>query len=254
MASEFLSEKVFSRLKDLVFSNHIRPGQRLLDRDLARLLGVSRTPVREALLRLHQDGLLETRDGRGYFVTDIQDGRQMADLYDLREVLEVHAVHLAAERARPEDLAELDALLRTLDSFRDDPQKRQEEIKLGLRVHEIIARASGNAFLHETLTRLLNRMRFFIWVETLYEDAEEAEATRREHAAFLTLLGEHKGDEAEAIMRTHLRKARDHIVRIARLREAFYPQVDLSPIGLLDGRNGRSRKAKPRARRASSAR
>ena len=146
-----LSEKVFSRLKEFVFSNHFRPGERLLDRDLARLLGVSRTPVREALVRLHQDGLLETRDGRGYFVIDIQDARHIGDLYDLREVLEVHAVHLAAERARPEDLDELGELLPPSTPIAPTRTKRGEEVKLGLKVHEIIARASGNAFLHETL-------------------------------------------------------------------------------------------------------
>ena len=233
--------------------NRVRPGERLLDRDLARLLGVSRTPVREAMARLHQDGLLETRDGR-YFVVDIQDARNIGDLYDLREVLEVHAVHLAARRACDDDLAELAALLKTLEGYHADPQKRAEEIKLGLRVHEIIARASGNGFLHETVTRLLNRMRLFIWVETLYEDVQQAEDTHREHAAFLTLLREQRVDEAEAVMRTHLRKARDHITRLARLREAFYTPVDLSPIGMAAGRNGRSRRVagNGRTRRAGS--
>jgi len=259
VAGEFLSERVFSRLKDLVLSNHLRPGERLQDRDLARLLAVSRTPVREALARLHQDGLLETRDGRGYFVVDVQDPRHIGDLYALRELLEVHAVHLAAERARPEDLDELAELLASLDALRDDPRRRGDEIKLGLRVHEIIARASGNSFLHETLTRLLNRMRFFIWIETIYEEGEEVDTTRREHAAFLALLREHKGAEAEVVMRAHLRTARDHILRIAQLKEAFYAPADLSPIGLGDGR-GRSRSAgaarrgkgsRPRARRAA---
>lgn len=239
MTPKLLSEKVFSRLKELVLSNHFRPAERLLDRDLARLLGVSRTPVREALVRLHQDGLLETRDGKGYFVVDIEDARHIADLYDLREVLEVHAVRLATERARPEDLAELAEVLAVLETYRDDPAKRGEEVKLGLRVHEIIARASGNTFLHETVMRLLNRMRFFIWIETLYEDAEEAEETRREHAASLALIKEGQADDAEAVMRTHIRKARDHILRIARLREAFYPPVDLSPIGAVELRRER---------------
>ena len=91
---------------------------------------------------------------------------------------EVHAIRLAAQRARPEDLGELRELLTTLETYRDDPSKRGAEIKLGLGVHEIIARASGNSFLHETLARLLNRMRFFIWIETLYEDAD----TRRKRA------------------------------------------------------------------------
>lgn len=231
MARKVLSEMVFSHLKELVLSNHFRPGERLLDRDLAKLLGVSRTPVREALVRLHQDGLLETRDRKGYFVVDMGDARHIADLYDLREVLEVHAVRLATERAQPEDLAELAEVLATLETFGHDPEKRGEEIKEGLRVHEIIARASGNPFLYDTVVRLLNRMRFFIWIETLYEDPEQAETTRREHAALLTLIRERRADDAERVMRAHIRTAREHILRIARLREAFYPHIEISPIG-----------------------
>lgn len=241
MRGKLLSEKVFHRIKELVLSNHFKPGERLFDRDLAKLLGVSRTPVREALVRLYQDGLLGDKDGKGYFVVDIDDPRRIADLYDLREVLEVHAVRLAVEHAPPQDLADLAEVVAKLDSYRSVLDKRGEELKEGLRVHEIIARASGNAFLCETLTRLLTRMRVFIWIETLNEDAAEAEETRREHAALLTHIRDKQVDEAESLMRAHIRRARDQILRIARLREAFYLPVDLSPIGRTSLRAGSGR-------------
>ncbi len=233
MRTRQLGNEVYGRLRDMILRSQLRPGTRLLDRELAEELGVSRTPVREALTRLEQDGLVTNRAGKGYVVIDM-DAKQIADLYDLREMLECHAVRLAAERATPEDLEQLAAVLVTLDAYRNVPEKRGEEIRTGLRVHELIARASGNAFLHETLVRLLDRMLAVIWMEMLYEDTEAAEVTRREHAAFLTLIREKRADEAEALVRTHIRTAKEHILRIVKARERFYQQA--GPASLAAGR------------------
>jgi DNA-binding GntR family transcriptional regulator len=217
------SNGTYSALKQMIVSNELSPGQRLLDRELADKLGVSRTPVRDALRRLEQDGLITTRTGRRWFVADL-DTKQAADLYELREVLEVHAVHLAAERGTPADFEELERVLTTLETYREVPDKRGEEIRFGLRVHEVIARASGNAVLQETLIRLLDRMLPFIWVEMLYEDSEATETTRREHAMLLTLIREKRVDKAEEVIRTHIQTARDHMLRILSARERFYEQ------------------------------
>jgi DNA-binding GntR family transcriptional regulator len=146
------------------------------------------------------------------------------DLYELREVLEVQAVRLAAARGTPEDFEELERVLGTLATYRVAADKRGEEIRFGLRVHEVIARASGNEVLQETLIRLLDRMLPFIWMEMLYEDSEATETTRREHAALLTLIREKRVDEAEEVMRAHIRTARDHMLRILSAREGFYQQ------------------------------
>ncbi len=236
MRTRAISESVYASLKERILSsNHLKPGQKLLDRDLAKELGVSRTPVREALSRLEQEGLVHNRAGKGYFVGEM-DAKQVADLYDLREILEAQAIRLAAERATSSDLGELTEVLATLtevlatlDEYRDNPAKRGEEIKVGLRVHEIIARASGNAFLHDTLVRLLDRMQFFIWIEMLYEDPKAAELTRREHTAFLALIREGQADQAEALVRAHIRTAKEHILKILKAREVFYQQASATP-------------------------
>lgn len=229
MRNRSVGDAVYTRLKDMILSNHLKPGQKLLDRDLAEELGVSRTPVREALRLLEQEGLVGNRSGKGYFVADM-DSKHIGELYDLREILEAQAIRLAAERATSSQLEELAGVLATLETFRDNPAKRGEEIKIGLRIHEIIARASGNAFLHETLIRLLDRMQFFIWMEMLNEDPETADLTRREHTALLALIREKRVDEAEALVRTHIRAAKEHILKVVKAREAFYQQTSLAPV------------------------
>jgi DNA-binding GntR family transcriptional regulator len=208
-------------IKDMILTGQLKPGNRLSDQDLAVVLGVSRTPVRHALSRLAQDGLLEEGRGKGYRVADL-DAKQVADLYALREVLEAHAIRLAVERATSSDLQEFKEVLATLEKLSEDPSKRGEEIRVGLKIHEIIARASGDAFLHETLVRLLNRMHFFIWMDTLNEDPQAAELTRHEHSDLLELIRSEKPDEAEALIRVHIRTAKQAILKILAARDAFY--------------------------------
>jgi DNA-binding GntR family transcriptional regulator len=211
----------YGLIKNMILTGQLKPGNKLSDQDLAMELGVSRTPVRHALSRLAQDGLLDDGRGKGYHVADL-DAKQVADLYALREVLEAHAVRLAAERATPSELQELERVLTSLEKLSEDPSKRGEEIRVGLTIHEIIARASGDAFLHETMVRLLNRTHFFIWMDTLNEDPQAAELTRREHSALLEFLRTGKADEAEALIRSHIRTAKQGILKILAARDAFY--------------------------------
>jgi DNA-binding GntR family transcriptional regulator len=182
---------------------------------------VSRTPIRHALSRLAQEGFLQESKGKGYYIADL-DAQQVADLYALREVLEAHAVRLAAKRATPDTIEELREVLAILERLSSDPSKRGEEIRVGLRIHEIIARASGDPFLHETMVRLLNRMHFFIWMDTLNEDPQAAALTRREHTDLLDYIRSGKAEEAEEVVRRHIRTAKLGILKILEARDSFY--------------------------------
>lgn len=221
MRTRMLGDEVYNRLKGMILSNHLKAGQKLLDRELAKELTVSRTPVREALGRLEQEGLAQNKAGKGYFVAEM-DGKQIEDLYDLREVLEAEAVRLASDNATLSDLEEIDALLAVVDDQPDSPENRAKEIKISLQIHEIIARASGNGFLSEALIRLLDRMSFFIWIEALNEDSRVFELHRQEHKTLVTLIREKRKEEAESLMRTHIRRAKEHMLDALKARDAFY--------------------------------
>jgi len=218
---------VYTAIKDMILTGKLRQGSRLSDQELALELGVSRTPVRHALGNLEQEGFLSNVRGRGYQIHD-PDAKEVADLYALREVLEAHAVRLAVERVGPVDLAEFAEVLATIEQLQADPAKRGEEIRVGLRVHEILARASGDAFLHDTMVRLLNRMHFFIWMETINEDSRAAAATRQQHNTLLECLRTKQPDHAEELVRQHIREAKQGILRILAARDAFYqPMQDV---------------------------
>lgn len=211
----------YEAIKGMILTGQFKPGNKLSDQELATELGVSRTPIRHALSRLAQDGLLDDGRGKGYYIPDL-DGQQVADLYALREILEAHAVRLAVERATPSHFQEFKGLLAILKKLSKDPSKRGEEIRVGLKVHEMIARTSGDAFLYESMIRLLNRMYFFIWMETLNEDPEAADLTRREHSNLLEFIQSGRPDEAEALIRSHIQSARGSMLRILAARDAFY--------------------------------
>jgi DNA-binding GntR family transcriptional regulator len=97
--SKPLTDDAYVRVRDLIVSGGLRPGQKLVDRDLADQLSVSRTPIREALARLAMMGLVEARSRRGYYVAQFQ-AKQMSELYEFRKILEVAAAGLAGEDDR----------------------------------------------------------------------------------------------------------------------------------------------------------
>ena len=113
--SELVIDDVYARLRDMVVSNVLHSGQKLVDRELAEQLGVSRTPVREALGRLAMTGLVENRARRGYYVSRFS-AEEVPDLYEFRVMPEVDAVMLAVRTARSSDLDEFERILGELGS------------------------------------------------------------------------------------------------------------------------------------------
>jgi DNA-binding transcriptional regulator YhcF (GntR family) len=109
MSEPTLKLRVYEGIKQFILSGKLRPGQKLAERDLGKTLKVSRRPIREALGRLVQDGLVENRPQRGHFVREV-DANTVEDLYDLREMLKKHAIRLAMRRFSDADLAELDPI------------------------------------------------------------------------------------------------------------------------------------------------
>jgi DNA-binding GntR family transcriptional regulator len=214
--SDLLIDDVYERLRDLIFSNVLRAGQKLVDRDLAEQLGVSRTPVREALGRLAMTGLVEARARRGYYVTEFS-AEQVVDLYEFRKMLEAHAVKLAAKNALPSHLDEFDGILADLEKLSPDPKDHAIAVKLDLEIHELIARASGNAPLHQAIHNVLDKVKCFIFVEASYKDA--LAVAHREHQALLHMIREKDAERAAQFIHAHIDNAQQSLVELLRVRE-----------------------------------
>jgi DNA-binding GntR family transcriptional regulator len=218
MVATPLKSRTYDDLKDMILSGRLKPGQKLVERDLGTQLHVSRTPIREALSRLAQEGLVEARPQRGHYVQAL-DAKLVEDLYELREVLEVHAIHLAIARADGEDMARLEAYEHALAKYDADPTQGDAELVEGQRVHEIIARAADNELLFEMLMRLYDRLRLFIWIDALY--ADEAPLTRSEHRELIAAFKARDEARLLRLARDHLRRSRDNVLRVLKARPSL---------------------------------
>ena len=161
--SEPLIDSVYARLRDMILANVLGSGQKLVDRDLAEQLGVSRTPVREALGRLAMMGLVEARSRRGYYVRQYT-AEEVSDLYEFRKILEVNAARLAAENAQPQHIRDFDRILLDLEKLGSGPVINAKSVELDLEIHNLIARASGNTSLQQAIQNLLaSRRKVATW-------------------------------------------------------------------------------------------
>ena len=214
---ELLIDNVYARLRELIIADVLRAGQKLVDRDLAEQLGVSRTPVREALGRLAMMGLVEARSRQGYYVKEYS-AKQVSDLYDFRKMLEVHAAGLAARNAQPKHLREFDRMLADSKKLASDPTNQADLLKLELELHELIAQASGNVALHQAIHNLLDKVMGFIWIEANTDTAMHA-AAQRDHQALIHKIKEKDEEGAADLMSRHIEGAQETLAKAFQARD-----------------------------------
>lgn len=149
------AEAAYRQLRDKLIMLEIRPGEPINDGLLATELGFGRTPVREAIKRLEVDHLVVSYPRRGTFAT-IVDITELADVSDIRELLEPLAARRAAVNASAEMRAELRAVAEAISGIDTKPADKRELMRYDLTVHRLIYRAAGNRHLEDSLIRYDN--------------------------------------------------------------------------------------------------
>lgn len=209
-AGKPLSQMAYDSLKTMILSGQVRPGERLGERELARRIRVSRTPLREALARLERDGLAVNKPGMGYFALEFEP-KTIEELYEFRELLEVHATRAAARLIGEAGIRELTDVVRRLTVYermrKPSVDELREEVLLGLRIHEVIARESGNDFICETLFQIYDRLRLLTWIDVLWFD--KWPLTRKEHRELVEAVIARNEERAAKIAERHVKRSRD---------------------------------------------
>ncbi len=177
-----------------------RPGDRLVESELAERFGVSRTPIREALQRLETQSLL-TRDGRSLIVASL-DHSQLAELYVVRAELEGLAARLAARHAAPEEVKVLQDMVAEDRALLNDPDALS---RANRRFHKQIHLASHNRFLVQQLD-LVHRSMALLATTTLAAEGRGEDALA-EHGEIVDAIERHDGDAAYAALKRHISKA-----------------------------------------------
>lgn len=174
-----------------------RPGDRLVESELAERFGVSRTPIREALQRLETQSLL-SRDGRSLIVASL-DHAQTAELYAVRTELEGLAARLAAKHAADEEIRVLREMVEADRGLLDDPQALS---RANRRFHKQIHLASHNRYLVQQLD-LVHRSMALMATTSLAAEGR-GEKALEEHAAIVEAIARRDGESAAARLKEHL--------------------------------------------------
>ena len=191
------NKDAYSLILEAIDVGVYKPGDRLVESDLADRFGVSRTPIREALQRLETQSLL-TRDGRSLIVSSL-DHSQMAELYIVRAELEGLAANLAAKHATSEEIKVLQDMVDSDRKLISDPSSLARSNR---RFHEQIHLASHNRFLIKQLD-LVHRSMALMATTSLAADGRGAVAVE-EHQAIVTAIADGDSTKASEKLRNHI--------------------------------------------------
>lgn len=199
-----LRDEVLRTLQAAVISGEMRPGVTYSAPQLAQQLGVSATPVREAMLDLVKEGLIVTVRNKGFRVVELSE-QELDELTELRLLVEVSAVRSIAERGiDPSVMVELRRLAEAIVAA----GARREFVvhnKLDLEFHSLLLSQAGNRNLVSLVTSL--RIRSRIYGASALADRDELLPTLQEHVELLDLIDQRKADGAASLMARHI----DHV-------------------------------------------
>ncbi len=194
---ENLEDKIYDRLKAMIVEKSLSPGERIQLSRLSRQMGVSRTPLVNALKRLAQEQLVEWVSRRGIYVRRFSK-REMVDLYEVRVALEGLAVRLAAERTDGAEVDRLERIFHGVD-VRSTPAALRRYVELDREFHWRLVELSGNRQL-VTALKAINMLIFAYQYGLL---ARTISASLREHRQILKALRVRDGEACERLMRAH---------------------------------------------------
>jgi DNA-binding GntR family transcriptional regulator len=198
-----LGQDAYARMRDQIRDGSLPPGLRLTETDLAARLGVSRTPIRQAIARLEAEGLVTHEPRRGLTVTR-PDHQQVVELYVMREVLEGAAARLAAQHASETEIAAMTELVANEPAVFADARALAATNQ---RLHGLLYLAAHNRYLLRSLEQLAATMAL---LPSLLTQDGRAEQAHTEHRAILKALRRRDGDAAEAAARAHAAAAQRH--------------------------------------------
>ncbi len=206
-----LADDVVDRLRDAIFHGRFKPGEALREEQLAAMLDVSRGPVREALVQLDREGLVQVRRHRGATVAQLERG-DLEDVYSLRLALERLAMQRAAIYATDEDFAALEAVLVAFDVALARSPSEKEIAELDVRFHDLIYRAARHQRLYDCWTNLKSQIYIFLLSRNV-ADPDFRQITAKAHADLLAALRTRDSARATTEIEAHLRGAYDRVVR-----------------------------------------
>lgn len=205
-----LREVVFEALRDAIVSHTLQPGERLMEVQLAEAMGVSRTPVREAIRRLELEGFVVMIPRRGAYVAQLSL-KDIADAFEIRGALEGLAAGLAAERATEDDIEELGRLLVRMSECLDSGDTKKA-VEMDIEFHEKLYDSSRNERLSQMISNLREQVLRFR-TRSLSFPGRLAEALQ-EHALIIDAIAERDPVTARKHAEDHIQAAQNSLMEM----------------------------------------
>ena len=208
-----LRDVVFNTLRQAILTGELKPGERLMEIHLANRLGVSRTPIREAIRKLELEGLVTMIPRRGTEVAQITE-KSMSDVLEVRRAMDALCVELACERITDEELAELKKACEGFEQAvrtKDAKKIAQADVEL----HDIIVQATGNQRLIQLVNNLSEQM--YRYRFEYIKDFTQHEKLVEEHRIMYESLVRKDAETASAAAKTHIDNQKKAIIKQIRL-------------------------------------
>jgi DNA-binding GntR family transcriptional regulator len=205
-----LSQLVYRRMREAIQQGALRPGQRIMEIEVAAWLKVSRTPVREALRRLENEGMLSMEPRTGLVVASLSRQATL-ELYVMREVLEGTAARLCARHASDLEIMELEELVKREERLQGNFEELAQHNRL---FHEAVHRGAHNRYLEKSLSAVNDSMWLLGKSQMLLP--HRAKTALAEHRELMAAIRKRDPDLAEEAARRHVRSAQKE-----RLKQLF---------------------------------
>lgn len=204
-----LRDIVFDNIRTAILEGVLKPGERLMEMQLAEQLGVSRTPVREAIRKLELEGLVVMVPRKGAYVAQMSK-KDVEELLEIRYALEGVCTKYATGRIYPEELMELENISEKLEAAVKD-NNLEEILKCDLKFHDIIYRSSKNEQLYQMTNSLWEKIYRFRFV--YMSDYTSAVNIVQEHLEILNAIKAGNSELAENLARKHIQRAQDFMIK-----------------------------------------
>jgi DNA-binding GntR family transcriptional regulator len=198
---------VLERLRDAILSGTLPPGSKLVEADLAERFGTSRGPIREAVRELVREGLVREFDRRGNVVSSL-DARDLAEVYGVREALEIAAAGIAVERAETEELAGLERHLAAFERCRGDFLERSVH---DLAFHRSLVALAGNARMTAIYEQMLTQTAHLLRTAATANPTLQTGIRASAHRDVLDALQARDPDRTVAAIEAHYRYAEERL-------------------------------------------
>ncbi len=198
-----LADQVANQLRHAILTGQLKPGQHIVEREIAEAMHLSRGPVRDALMLLENEGLVIRYAHRGTFVAWLTL-RDADEIYSLREALETLALKYALAYATDEQVAELDQIVNRMASRMEQDYTQYEATSLDLEFHEALCRVSGHSRVLAAWTALRVQVRLLILTHRILQPLDFREKGVQWHRDLVDALRERNAELAYGVLRRHL--------------------------------------------------